>query len=202
KPIVDVYFAEVKGTVKDKETGLPLEGATVILTNADGKIHTQVVTDNEGQYKAEINKYNTYFVKAKQERYDSDEHLTKPNLITQEINFELQENEVALTPGTDLAKVLNIPIIYFDFDKSDIRKDAQVELEKLLATLNQYPNLKMQIRSHTDSRGNDDYNKALSQRRATSTLNYLVDNGVDAARLSAVGLGETELVNKCSNGVP
>src|SRR5690606_10477361 len=92
--------------------------------------------------------------------------------------------------------------IYFDFDKSNIRKDAQVELEKLLAALNQYPNLKIEIRSHTDSRGNDAYNKALSQRRATSTLKYLVENGISEERLSATGLGETELVNKCSNGIP
>ncbi|MGC1631908.1 MAG: OmpA family protein [Gelidibacter sp.] len=134
-------------------------------------------------------------------KYDADEALTQSGLAHQEVNFKLQLNEVALVPGTDLAKVLNIPIIYFDFDKSDIREDAQEELEKLLAALNQYPNLKIQIRAHTDSRGNDAYNKGLSQRRATSTLNYLVANGIDARRLSAVGLGETELVNSCSNGI-
>ncbi|WP_317132060.1 OmpA family protein [Bizionia myxarmorum] len=113
----------------------------------------------------------------------------------------MQQNEVILVPGIDLAKVLNIPIIYFGFDKSNIRKDAQVELEKVLTALNQYPKLKLEIRAHTDSRGNDAYNKALLQRRATSTLNYLVEEGIVSSRLKAQGFGETKLVNSCSNGV-
>src|SRR5690606_12483757 len=138
------------------------------------------------------NKIESYFVSVSKDKYDSDESLSRSGLEHQKIDFQLEPNEVALVPGTDLAKVLNIPIIYFDFDKSNIRKDAQVELEKLLAALNQYPTLKLEIRSHTDSRGNDAYNKALSQRRATSTLKYLVENGISEDRLSAVGLGETE----------
>lgn len=77
---------------------------------------------------------------------------------------------VALETGTDLAKVLNIPMIYFDLDKSNIRPDTKVELEKVLAALNQYPQLKLAIRSHTDSRGSDTYNQKLSQRRAHSTM--------------------------------
>ncbi|HUH27274.1 OmpA family protein [Gelidibacter sp.] len=201
-PIIDLYFAQIEGYVTDKQTELPLEGATIVLTDSNNKIYKQVRTNGEGFYTVETDKFETYFVKVSKESYDSDEYLSKPNLEHQRIDFQLQTNEVALVPGTDLAKVLNIPIIYFDFDKSNIRKDAQVELEKVLAVLNQYPNLRLEIRSHTDSRGNDAYNKGLSQRRATSTLNYLVENGIPESRLQAVGFGESKLVNNCSNGVP
>ncbi|MEO8774149.1 MAG: OmpA family protein [Gelidibacter sp.] len=201
-PIIDVYASVINGLVTDKQTGLPLEDASVALTDSDGKMVKQVKTDAHGHYQMDANKFESYFIRVSQDAYDADDALVKSGLEHQEINFQLQPNEVALTPGTDLAKVLNIPIIYFDFDKSNIRKDAQVELEKLLAALNQYPNLKLEIRAHTDSRGNDAYNKALSQRRATSTLNYLVENGIDATRLSALGMGETSPVNNCTNGVP
>lgn len=201
-PIIDVYFAQIQGLVTDKQTGLPIEGANIVLTDSNNKIHKQVCTNSEGFYTVETDKFETYFVKATKERYDSDEFLSKANLEHQRIDFQLQTNEVPLVTGTDLAKVLNIPIIYFDFDKSNIRQDAQVELEKVLAVLDQYPNIRLEIRSHTDSRGNDAYNKGLSQRRATSTLKYLVENGIPESRLQAVGFGESRLVNNCSNGVP
>ncbi|MBO3099836.1 OmpA family protein [Gelidibacter pelagius] len=201
-PIIDVYFAQIQGLVTDKQTGLPIEDAIIVLTDSSNKIYKQVRSNAEGFYTVETDKFDSYFVKATKERYDSDEYLSKANLEHQRIDFQLQTNEVPLVTGTDLAKVLNIPIIYFDFDKSDIRQDAQVELEKVLAVLNEYPNLRLEIRSHTDSRGNDAYNQKLSQRRATSTLKYLVDNGIPESRLQAVGFGESRLVNKCSNGVP
>lgn len=201
-PIVDVYFAEIQGFVTDMQTGEPLEGAQVVLSDVDGNIYKEVLTDEKGFYTVETNKFDFYLVKVSKPEYDTDERLSKSGLELQAINFQLQQNEKPLAPGTDLAKVLNIPIIYFDFDKSNIRKDAQVELEKVFAVLNLYPDLKIDIRSHTDSRGNDAYNEALSQRRATSTLNYLVAKGIDASRLSAQGMGETQHVNNCSNGVP
>jgi len=131
-PIIDVYFAQIQGLVTDKQTGLPIEGANIVLTDSNNKIHKQVRTNSEGFYTVETDKFETYFVKATKERYDSDEFLSKANLEHQRIDFQLQTNEVPLVTGTDLAKVLNIPIIYFDFDKSNIRQDAQVELEKVL----------------------------------------------------------------------
>ena len=103
--------------------------------------------------------------------------------------------------GDDLAKILNIPIIYFDFDKSNIRPDAAAELEKVVAVMNKYPTLKIDVRSHTDSRGGDAYNMRLSQRRNESTRAYIVSRGIDASRLIGAGYGETRHVNKCSNGV-
>ncbi|HEX9601579.1 MAG TPA: OmpA family protein, partial [Mariniflexile sp.] len=82
-----------------------------------------------------------------------------------------------------------------------IRPDAAVELEKIVAVMKQHSGLRIDVRSHTDSRANDAYNRALSERRAKATVAYIVNRGIAKERLSGKGYGESELVNKCSNGV-
>lgn len=101
--------------------------------------------------------------------------------------------------GTDISNLLNIKHILFDFDKANIRSDAQIELEKLLTVMHKYPDLNIEIRSHTDSRGSDVYNKSLSGRRAQSTMAYLIEHGIDEQRLKANGFGEERLLNDCGN---
>lgn len=92
-------------------------------------------------------------------------------------------------------------MIYFDLDKSLIKKEAAFELEKILDVMKQYPAMKLDIRSHTDSRQTAKYNEALSDRRAKSTIDWLVKNGIDASRLTGKGYGESQLVNSCADGV-
>jgi outer membrane protein OmpA-like peptidoglycan-associated protein len=104
-------------------------------------------------------------------------------------------------PPDDLGCRLSLQPIYFDFDRYNIRPDAEIELAKILAALREYPQLIIHIESHTDSRGNDSYNEALSEKRAQSTLDWLVGKGIDRNRLSSKGYGEYQLQNQCSNGV-
>ena len=91
--------------------------------------------------------------------------------------------------------------IYYDLDKADIRPDAAIELDKLVVILNQHPAMKIELSSYTDSRASDEYNMALSQRRATAVVKYLVGKGIAASRLVARYYGETNLVNKCADDV-
>ncbi|MFB9106131.1 OmpA family protein, partial [Algibacter miyuki] len=133
--------------------------------------------------------------------YDSDDKRSESGLEKQKIDFQLVP-KMRLTPGTDLSDALNIPIIYFDLDKYNIRPDAGVELQKVVEAMKLYPQLKIDIRSHTDSRASDQYNMVLSNNRAKSTMDYIIASGIDRNRLSSRGYGETQLVNKCSNGVP
>ena len=86
-------------------------------------------------------------------------------------------------------------------DKFFIRKDAKLELDKVVAILNQYPQINIEIGSHTDSRESKKYNLRLSQQRANATLEYLVLKGIDRSRLTAQGYGESQLVNDCKDGV-
>src|SRR5690606_16559219 len=92
--------------------------------------------------------------------------------------------------------------IYYDFDKHNIRPDAALILDKLVATMRDNPTLHIELSSHTDSRGTHRYNMQLSQRRAQAAVDYLVSRGIARDRLVARGYGETKLVNKCSDGVP
>ncbi len=88
--------------------------------------------------------------------------------------------------------------IYYDYDKWDIRPDAEPTLNKLSDVLRQNPDIRIQLGSHTDCRGNDGYNQDLSQRRAQSAVNYLIGKGIDPNRLSAIGYGEAQPVASCA----
>ncbi|HNL07803.1 MAG TPA: OmpA family protein, partial [Chitinophagales bacterium] len=87
------------------------------------------------------------------------------------------------------------------FDKADIRPDAKVELDKVVKFMKEYPETIIELGSHTDARGKNEYNLELSQRRAESAVNYIVSQGIDQHRLTAKGYGETQPVNKCIDGV-
>ena len=92
--------------------------------------------------------------------------------------------------------------IYYDLDKSNIRPDAALILDKLAALLKQYPALTIELSSYTDSRASEDYNMALSQRRAKAVVDYLTEKGIAPSRLTAKFYGENNLVNKCADNVP
>jgi peptidoglycan-associated lipoprotein len=106
-----------------------------------------------------------------------------------------------VTVGDDLGKCFGIKMIYFDLDKYNIRSEAALDLEKILDVLNQNPTMKLDIRSHTDSRASFKYNEVLSNNRAQSTIGWLVKNGIAPSRLTGKGYGETQLVNQCTDDV-
>jgi len=93
-----------------------------------------------------------------------------------------------------LEKSIVLDNIYYDLNKSDIRSDAGLELDKLVKILKDNPSIRIELSSHTDSRSSDDYNLNLSQRRAQSAVDYLVSQGIAADRLVAKGYGETQLL--------
>lgn len=103
--------------------------------------------------------------------------------------------------GDDLAKMLNLNPILFDLDKAEIKSEAAKQLDEIAAYMLEYPELLIDIRSHTDSRADDRYNSKLSKERVAVTMDYLINMGVDEARISGRGYGETELINNCRNGV-
>ena len=119
---------------------------------------------------------------------DLEEYLKKIKLTKAEV-------------GVEIGKAANLNPIYFDLDKSVIRPDAAEELDKIVQVMTELPNIRIELSSHTDSRATDKYNLALSQRRANSTKNYLVSRGINLSRIKAVGYGESQLVNGCSNGI-
>lgn len=87
--------------------------------------------------------------------------------------------------------------IYYDYDKADIRKEAEPTLDSLAQILTQNPTIQIELASHTDCRGNEDYNLNLSQKRAESVVKYLISKGIDSDRMIAKGYGESMLVDNC-----
>lgn len=120
--------------------------------------------------------------------------VTEKTIVLERIKVEVKKDD-------DLFKVLKLNPIYFDLDKHNIRPDAALELAKVVEVLKDYPRMKIDIRSHTDSRASDAYNLKLSERRAKSTAEWIIEQGIEASRITYKGYGETQLVNKCVNGV-
>ena len=103
--------------------------------------------------------------------------------------------------GQDLGKLLNLNPIYFDLGKWDVRPDAAVELDKIVNAMKEFPNLVIELGSHTDSRSSAKFNQTLSQKRAESSGQYILSMGIEPKRLTWKGYGESKLLNKCKDGV-
>lgn len=204
----DIYLVKeicsitIQGKVFDKETNDPLPGAQVSLLDENNQLVSQTTAKNDGTYSFVGDCGTQYIVRGAKEGYNPYEKMIETPTLSGTIEVPLPLERIGPCPPNDLGCKLNLQPIYFDFDKSNIRPDAEVELAKILAAMREYPELIIHIESHTDSRGNDSYNMALSERRAQSTLKWLVGKGIDANRLTAKGYGESQLVNQCSNGVP
>jgi len=192
----------LKGQLKDKHTKEPLAGGTVKLLDADNTLVDEVVVGVDGSYLFEVACGSDYLLQGSKEGYATEEHAIATPKKTGEILQDLELEVDGPCAPNDLGCRLALQPIYFDFDKHNIRPDAAVELAKVLAAMELYPELIIHIESHTDSRGNDDYNMRLSERRAQSTRNWLINEGINPDRLTAKGYGETRLVNHCSNDVP
>jgi outer membrane protein OmpA-like peptidoglycan-associated protein len=91
--------------------------------------------------------------------------------------------------------------IFYDFDKWEIRADAAIELDKLVRTLRDNPEISIELSSHTDWRGSDQYNMVLSDKRAHAAVDYIISKGIPSERITAKGYGETKPVNECTNNV-
>jgi len=193
----------LSGIVTDLETGEILANIKVTLFDEKFNKLKEVLSDEKGFYTFEVECGKSYFIRAEKDLYETKEQKVAISTSNGKTDFPIQlEKKVKpVTVGDDLAKAFGIKIIYFDLDKWNIRPDAALELEKILDVMKQYPNMNLDVRSHTDSRQTNKYNEKLSDRRAKSTIAWLVTNGVEASRLIGKGYGETLLVNKCADGV-
>ena len=204
KPLEFACEKKLKGVVKDAKNKAIIADAKVVLSDkimkevgtlkskADGTFEFEKVNCNDTHYylRGEKDKYETAEVKVSVEKEG-------------DMYYELLLNprQMAIKKGVDLAKVFEIKEIKFDYNKANIRPDAAVELTKIVEVMREYPKMKIDIRSHTDSRGADAYNLKLSERRAKATLEWIVKQGISRSRLKAKGYGEKQLLNRCSNGV-
>ena len=191
----------LKMFVYDGANNQPILNSKVDLKNPQGQILASFMTDKNGFAEHKIDRNANFGIEASKEKYTSASkdfdsfNLDRETELVVDLNINLQ-------PIPDVVLLADLEIIYFDLDQSFIRPDAAIELDKVVSLMNKYPGMVIRLESHTDSRANDQYNFALSNRRAKSTYEYIISNGIDASRITKYeGFGETQLVNKCSNGV-
>jgi len=209
----DIYYFEelapiefdceqfVDGLVREKSSGALLPGALVTLYGADGEKIESSIADKYASFSFKLDCETAYKVVATKENYNKDSEEFETSDVRDlelTLGLTLTENEFINVRGQ---LMVNVNPIYFDLDKSEIRPDAAIELEKVVRIMQKYPKIKISLGSHTDSRAPDAYNQSLSERRAKSSLEWIIDKGIEASRITGQGYGETQLVNKCSNGV-
>lgn len=210
----DIYSFEVPkcatvvaGTVVNKLTQEVIADAEVVIKNASNDIVKTFTTNALGEFKWVLEcDAQRYSVTASKATYkpDTSSFATdkKSELILKMALQPEPEAPKVAEVGTDLFKLLNLNPIYFDYDKAFIRPDAEIELVKIINYMHEFPGVKIDVRSHTDSRGRDAYNLQLSQRRNKSTIEYIINKGgLLSSRLTGKGYGETQLTNHCGNGV-
>lgn len=211
------------GTVTDAESNELLANTSLTLFNDKFDPVGTIVTDEKGNYIFPTVKCGRkYTIRTAKTDYNAKEvavNIQKDGETTLMIALnkvfvplaakKIEIKKVAISPvklgsikvGADLAKLLNLPMNFFDLGKATIKKTSEPQLMKVVNLLNEYPKMKLDIRSHTDSRSSSESNQILSEKRAQSTKNWLVQKGIGEERLSAKGYGETQLLNKCADGV-
>lgn len=211
----DIYFFErtlskhceqkIKGYISNNVTGERISDAKIVLYSNSGEILSETQTKINGEYAFEnaLNCDLVYKISVQKLGYKSAEKLALTSNRKGEtvVPIGLDFINELIVEENGLLKI-KIGIIYFDIDKFNIREDAAREFNKVVLLMNQYPKMIINIESHTDSRGPDNYNLTLSNERARATKNYIIEHGINSERiLNAVGYGETQLMNECKNGV-
>lgn len=189
----------LQGTASDRKTGDRLAEVSVTLFDGEREIVGRKLSDGSGRFEFELERGKSYRVVGEKAKYKGDSaNVTTVGIV----RSDTLDVALLLDPHFEVGKTFELKNIYYDFDKHNIRPDAARVLNELVAILEEYPTLKIELSSHTDSRGSDSYNEALSQRRAQAAVDYLVSRGIGRGRMVAKGYGETRLVNDCGNGVP
>ncbi len=174
----------VTGLVKDEKTGTSIPASTVQLIASDGS-NLQAETGNAGDFKFNLKPDVDYIFLASKKGYlnGKEKETTKGQ--------DKSRDFMVTILLTAFDRPIELPNILYDFGKYDLRPESMVSLDKLVETLNDNPNVTIELMSHTDSRDTEEYNQNLSQRRAQVVVQYLIEKGIDPERLSAKGYGES-----------
>ena len=189
----------IQGIVRNSKNNKPLLNTSVKIYNDNIELET-VLTNNEGFYSFKVNcKKNYKIVATKQHFKQQIKNLDANSNLIVDLLLTPEENDHFINVRNQM--MLNIDPIYFDLGKANIKSESEKELQKVADIMNKYPQLIIQIKAHTDSRGRDDYNYILSDKRANSVLIWLLEKGINRQRILAIGFGEEQLINDCKNGV-
>ena len=179
--------------VTNAKTGEILSNAKVSILDEKKNIITTETSDTKGDVNFRVECDKPYSIQASKDGYEGNVFaVAKSKGPSAKVDAALQPIDVIVTPDAIVLKP-----IYFEFDKSNITQEGAFELDKLVQVMKNNDKLVIFAKSHTDSRGSDDYNLTLSDRRAKSTVQYIISKGIPAERISGKGMGETEPIVEC-----
>ena len=189
----------LRGNVRECTTNVGVEGVEVTLNNTRDANQKTTLSNSEGDFSFHLNQASVYKLKGKKDGYYSNEVEVSTESLDRDVTL-FMDFEMCVDP---CGKAIKLENINFDLNKATISKAAKRDLQRVVKLMENNPNIQVEMTSHTDSQGADEYNRQLSQRRANATVNYIVSQGISKSRLSARGAGETELKNtKCQNTIP
>jgi len=212
-PLKPASCIQLAGRIADKQQRGFIAGAAISAVNLTTGEQLETDSDEAGQYSFCLERDCDFIVTATKKDFIEENALVstvREGGLGGLVNKDLRLTPVfagavsaPTTAGSLFAEgvLINLDHIYYDFGQSNIRPDAAKELDLVVDFLKRHPALSVELRSHTDSRGDDDFNRELSQKRAQASLEYLVQNGIEKSRLMAIGLGEDQLLNRCNDGV-
>jgi len=191
RPLCDLLLETV---VLDSKTNNPIETALTSVSDGEGTINNSKTTNEKGLVEFMIECENEIKFVVSKEGYES------KILDIKLLDIDPPLLEVMLDPIEELIveEKVELSPIYFEFDKFNITNEGAFELDKLVAIMQKYPEMKIRVEAHTDNRGPSSYNLKLSENRAKSTAQYVISKGIDENRISGVGKGENEPVIECS----
>jgi outer membrane protein OmpA-like peptidoglycan-associated protein len=191
----DLKFILAGVTVQCKNGDKPIGKVNIELTNkSTGKVET-AVSDESGKFSFNLEQNTDYSIVGDKDGYFSGiQEITTNGLDRSKTLYvklvlcveELKPDQIFVLP------------IYYDFDKCNIRKDASIELDRLIDLMRKYPKMEIELSSHTDQRGTDAYNDKLSQCRAESAVSYIIGKGISKDRIIAKGYGKHKLIEDCT----
>ena len=209
----DIYQFHIRDIVIDLlasvyEGEKPLVGAKVTLFEVDrgktGKSSQQTNLETH-DFQFPLDKDKAYKILVEKEGYTPVEHsfntVGLTDKQTKKFTIKLAKKPEDDTETVTINEAIRLNNIYYDFDDDKILLDAEKDLNFLLGLMKEYPDMVIELSSHTDAQGNDAYNERLSQRRAQSAKNWLVSRGIKESRIEAVGYGEANILNHCINGI-
>ena len=194
---------QVEGVVLDLNSKALLAGSLVTLFDESDNVIQDTIVGDDAYYIFKIEPNKKYKVRGTRKAYipqdvefsTDNKGKVQHNIYLSLESFADAEERVKENEKGDVQ--VELDEIYFDFDKSDIREDAAVTLNVLVDLMKKYQSMEVEVSAHTDARGPDQYNLDLSKRRAASTLEYLVSQGIERNRLKSIGYGEMQPLNEC-----
>ncbi|MBK6621874.1 MAG: OmpA family protein [Saprospirales bacterium] len=208
-PLSSTDCTVVNGIVTIENYNTPVPNATVRIYNNSTREESSLRANSDGEFEYCLPSGYEYTVYAEKEGFTRGiNRISTVDLApaqAQKLNINLLLNPLAeniMREPIKAGTIIVLENLYYDFNKSAIRTGEARELDALVKLMQQFPSMQIELTAHTDSRGSEDYNQELSEKRALSAREYLVEKGIQGARIKAFGMGESKLRNNCKDDVP